>query len=95
MKQAMLERRRLLRSTATWVAGLAGIALVRPARALEMQSMSPASPLGVAYANHCGGPSDDHTALMAELQAALAKDPSAQSLSATCPLCGCPVIVTR
>jgi len=29
------------------------------------------------------------------LQALLAKDPSAQSMSETCPICGCPIIVSR
>ena len=52
------------------------------------------SPPALDYSNRCSGPSD-HAALKAELEAALARDPSPPSLSATCPLCGCPVVVTR
>jgi hypothetical protein len=94
MSDLVQERRRLLRSTAAWVLGGAAVALARPARALEMQKMSPTSPLGVAYANHCGG-ATDHDGLIARLRAQLAADPAAQSLSAICPLCGCPVVVSR
>ncbi len=94
MSDLVLERRRLLRSTAAWILGGAAVALTRPARALEMQTMSSTSPLGMAYANHCGGPTD-HDWLVSQLRAQLAADPAAQSLSATCPLCGCPVIVSR
>jgi hypothetical protein len=33
--------------------------------------------------------------LIAQLQAQLAKEPSASTLTAKCPICGCPVIVSR
>ena len=88
------DRRRLLRSSAIWVAGVAAVGLTRPAKALERQEYGPASPLALAVANHCGGASD-HAALIAKLKAELAKNASAQSLSEVCPLCGCPVVVTR
>ena len=94
MSDIVHDRRRLLRSCAAWVAGAAAFVLAPRANAWEMQKLSPASPLGLAYANHCGGPTD-HAWLVAELKDELANDPSAQSLSAQCPLCGCPVIVTR
>lgn len=93
MKETALERRHLLRSTTAWVAALAGLAAARPARALQVQSISPNSPLGLSYANHCGGLSD-HDALVAQLKTVLAKNPGAKSLSTTCPICGCPVTVT-
>jgi hypothetical protein len=56
--------------------------------------MSPGSAVGRAYAEHCGG-SPEHAALIARLQALLNEDPSAASLTATCAICGCPVVVTR
>ncbi|HUZ71959.1 MAG TPA: hypothetical protein VMU87_03140 [Stellaceae bacterium] len=94
MSDIIQDRRRMLRSTAAWVAGGAAFALAPRAKAWEVQKLNPASPLGLAVANRCGGPTD-HAWLVAELKAELANDPSAQSLSKNCPLCGCPVIVTR
>jgi hypothetical protein len=94
MKQAGIERRQLLQSSAAWVAGAVAFVLAPRARAFEVQSVNPKSPLGLDYSNRCRA-ATDHAALKAELEAALAKDPSAASLSATCPLCGCPVVVTR
>lgn len=94
MSDFLQERRRLLRSSAAWILGGAAFVATRSARAWEMQKLNPTSPLGITYANHCGGPTD-HAWLVSELQAQLASDPAAQSLSATCPLCGCPVIVSR
>jgi len=79
MSEIMHERRRLLLSTAAWVGGLAGVAVTRSAR---------------AYADRCGG-SAEHAALITRLQALLANDPSARSMSETCPICGWPVIVSR
>jgi len=87
-------RRRLLRSAAAWVSAVAAFAATRSAGAWQVEEMDPASPLGLAYAKRCGGPSD-HAALVAQLMAQLAKDFSASSLTVTCPLCGCPVIVGR
>jgi hypothetical protein len=94
MSEVMHERRRLLLSTAAWVGGLAAIAAARPARAFQVEEMPPTSAVGRAYANRCGG-SSEHAALIARLQALLASDPSAQSMSQTCPICGCPIIVSR
>ena len=87
-------RRHLLRSAAAWVGAAAGFAATRSAGAWQVEEIAPESPLGLALANRCGGPAD-HAALVAQLQARLTKEPSVNSLGATCPICGCPVIVTR
>ena len=94
MNEIMHARRRLLRSTAAWAGGLAAFAVTRPARAFQVEVMTPTSAVGRVYANRCGGASE-HAALVARLQALLAHDPSATSMTETCPICGCPVIVSR
>jgi len=94
MRDIPHERRRLLLSTAAWVGSLAAIAASRPARAFQVEVMNPDGAVGRAYATRCGD-SAEHTALIAQLQVLLAKDPSAQSMSQTCPICGCPIIVSR
>ena len=66
----------------------------RSVGAWQIEEIAPESPLGVALANRCGDPAD-HAALVAQLQAQLAKEPAVGSLTTTCPICGCPVIVTR
>ena len=90
----MPERRRLLLSTAAWVGGLAAVAATRSARAFQVEVMPPTSAMGRAYAARCGG-SSERTALIARLQELLASDPSARSMSENCPICGCPIIVSR
>ena len=87
-------RRHLLRSAAAWVGAAATFAATRSAGAWQVEEIAPASPLGTALANRCAG-SSDHAALAAQLQAQLAKEPSASTLTAKCPICGCPVIVSR
>ena len=87
-------RRRLLLSTAAWAGGLAAAAAVRPARAFQVEEMTPRGAVGRAYAQRCGGASE-HATLVTRLQAQLANDPSATTVTATCPLCGCPVVVSR
>jgi len=94
MSEILHERRRLMLSTAAWVGGFAAIAATRSAHVFQVEEMPPTSAVGRAYANHCGG-SAEHAALIARLQTLLANDPSARSMSETCPICGCPVIVTR
>jgi hypothetical protein len=94
MSEILHERRRLLLSTAAWVGGLAAVAATRSARAFQVEVMPPTSAMGRAYANRCGG-SAEHAALIARLQTLLANDPSARSMSETCPICGCPIIVSR
>jgi hypothetical protein len=94
MNEFMHARRRLLLSTAAWAGGLAAAAAVRPAGAFQVEEMTPTSAVGRAYAQRCGGASE-HAALVAQLQAQLADDPAATMKTATCPLCGCPVVVSR
>ena len=94
MSEILHERRRLLLSTAAWVGGLAAVAATRSVRAFQVEEMPPTSASGRAYANRCGG-SAEHAALIARLQTLLAGDPSARSMSETCPICGCPIIVSR
>jgi hypothetical protein len=94
MSEILHTRRRLLLSTAAWAGGLAAAAAVRPARAFQVEEMAPTSAVGRAYAQRCGGASE-HAALVAQLEAQLANDPSATTMTATCPLCGCPVVVSR
>jgi hypothetical protein len=86
--------RRQLLSAAAWVGGLAALSAGRSAKAWQVEEIDPASRLGRAYADRCGGPSA-HQALLTQLQAQLAKDPAAQSLTAACPICGCRVTVSR
>ena len=86
-------RRQLLSATA-WVGGLAALTAWRSAKAWQVEEIGPASRLGRAFADRCGGPSE-HQALLMQLQAQLAHDPSAQSLAAACPICGCRVTVSR
>ena len=94
MSEILHERRLLMLSTAAWVGGFAAIAATRSAHVFQVEEMPPTSAVGRAYANHCGG-SAEHAALIARLQTLLANDPSARSMSETCPICGCPVIVSR
>jgi hypothetical protein len=94
MSEIMPERRRLLLSTAAWIGGLTAVAATGAARAFQVEELSPGSAVGRAYANRCGGTAE-HAALIARLQALLIEDPSAASLTATCAICGCPVVVTR
>jgi hypothetical protein len=93
MSEISRERRRLLLSTVACVGGLAAVAASRSARAFQVEEMPPTSAIGRAYATRCG--SAEHAALIARLQTLLANDPSARSMSETCPICGCPIIVSR
>jgi hypothetical protein len=95
MSEIMHERRRLLLSTVGWVGGLAAVIASRPARAFQVEEMPPASAVGRVYAKRCSSGSPEHKALIAQLQALLANDPSATSMTRTCPICGCPVIASR
>ena len=94
MDAFMQQRRRLLLSTAAWVGGGAAFAAGSPVRAFQVQEMSPGSVVGRAFADRCGG-SPEHAALTARLQALLAEDPAARSISETCAICGCPIVVSR
>ena len=94
MSEVMHERRRLLLSSAAWVGGFAAPVAARSARAFQVEELPPTSAMGRAYANRCGG-SSEHAALIARLETLLANDPSARSMSETCPICACPIIVGR
>ena len=94
MSEIMYEPRGLLLSTAAWVGGLAGVVAIRSARAFQVEEMTPTSAVGRAYADRCYG-SSKHAAIIAPLKALLASDPSVRSMSETCPICGCPIIVSR
>jgi hypothetical protein len=88
-------RRSLLLGTVAWGTGLAGLlAASRQSRAFQFEEVSPSSDAGLALANHCG-PASEHAGIIANLQSRLANDPSVSSLTATCPLCGCPITVMR
>ena len=90
-------RRRLLLGTAKWVGGFASVATVGaagPAQAFKSYVANPCSGVGLLYADRCG-PTSEHAQLIAELQCKLESDPSVPSMTVMCPLCGCPVTVTR
>jgi hypothetical protein len=94
MDKFVPQRRRLLQSAAAVAAGTVGCTLTWSARAFQVQEIDPGSDVGMAYAGRCGGGSE-HAALKTSLAERLAKEPTRRSLSATCPLCGCPVLVER
>ncbi|HUN46442.1 MAG TPA: hypothetical protein VMU85_07980 [Stellaceae bacterium] len=90
-------RRRMLLGTARWVGGAVAVAATgaaRPAHAFQSYVGNPESGVGQLYANRCG-PSSEHAALISELQGKLERDSALPSLTAFCPLCGCPVTVAR
>jgi hypothetical protein len=94
MIDARQGRRRLLQATGALIGGGTVLSFGSAAGAWSIESVSPDSPTGLAYSNRCGGASE-HVALRSRLRMALARDPSASSMSATCPICGCPVLVSR
>jgi hypothetical protein len=95
---AMLSRRSLLKGSVAVVPGLALLASGRSARAFSTETMSPGSSIGLAYSDRCGGDAM-HDVVRAQLQADLASKtgPVGSTLSETavCPICGCPITVTR
>jgi hypothetical protein len=88
------DRRSVLLSTVAWAAGITAIALTRQAKAFQIEDVSPSSLDGLAISQRCG-PASEHTALIAKLQTMLNQDSSRDSITAICPICGCPVVVTR
>lgn len=99
--QTRLNRRALLLGSVA-IAGLAAAATGRAARALTIEEVYPNSAAGLALKDRCGGQSE-HAALIAQLEAELARESPASgetgggetSRTATCPICGCPVTVTK
>lgn len=96
MSEISKTRRDMLRRSAAWLGGVAALTAVRPAGAAMQQTEVPAlSPLGIAIINRCKAQSADHDTIRERLMAELASDPSLRSLTEQCPLCGCPVTVSR
>jgi hypothetical protein len=96
--RSILSRRGLLTGSVAMVPGLAMLAKGRPANAFSTETMAPRSSLGLAYGSRCGGDSM-HAVVTARLEADLASrsGPPGTTLSETavCPVCGCPITVTR
>jgi hypothetical protein len=87
-------RRAILQATAAIFGGTSlSLSFASRSNAFSLEPLDPNSPVGLAYAGRCGG-SSEHSALMARLQADLVKTPSRRSLSAVCPICGCPVVAS-
>jgi hypothetical protein len=92
---AEFSRRNLLSNAAAWAGGIAALAAAKPgAAAMQRVDVNPQSPLGIAILNRCG-PDSAHADIKARLQARLAADASLQTLTETCPICGCSVTVSR
>jgi hypothetical protein len=93
-----MKRRKLLGSAGTVLAALVVLRPQRSPQALTIEELPPASPDGLAFANHCGGASE-HAGLLAQLQGQLAgrtaESGTTLTATATCPICGCPVTATR
>ncbi len=96
MTEFSTSRRHLLFNSAAWIGGIAALAATRPAgAAMQQVDVRQKSPLGVAIANRCKVSSADHDAIRARLMAELAANLSLGTLSEQCPICGCPIIVSR
>ena len=99
MSSGSLSRRRLLQSSAAFVPALAILAMGRKARAFSMESLAPASGPASGLRQSLRCLRLGHAAIRSALQAQLAGETGApgQTLTATetCPICGCPIVVTR
>jgi hypothetical protein len=87
-------RRRLLQAAGALIGGGTALSFASAAGAWSVESAGPDSPIGLAYSNRCGGASE-HATLQSRLKIALLNNSSASSMSATCPICSCPVVVSR
>ena len=94
----VISRRRLLIGTAAGSIGMTALAVPRPAGAFSTEYIAPSSPLGLAYSSRCG-PASEHAVIRASLYSRLASQSAASgatvSASEVCPICGCPIYVTR
>lgn len=94
-----ISRRRLLLGTAIGSGIVAGLSMARPAKAFTTESIEPGSALGLAYADRCKPDSSEHAQIRASLEGRLAGETAAPgstiSLSEICPICGCPIYVSR
>jgi len=89
-------RRQLLHGSIGWIGGVALLAAAKPGgAAMRRVEVRPQSPLGIAIANRCKVASPDHDAIRARLTGELAANPSLGTLSEKCPICGCPIVVSR
>ncbi len=97
MTEFCKSRRQLIFNSAVWIGGVAAIAAAPKSAGAAMQQVEvpAASELGIAIANRCKVSSSDHDAIKAQLAARLAANPSLVSLSEQCPICGCPIVVSR
>lgn len=97
MTEYSRSRRQVILNSAAWIGGIAAIAVAsrRASAAMQQVDVPAQSPLGIAIANRCKVSSADHDAIKARLMAELAADPSLTTLSEQCPICGCPIIVSR
>ena len=94
MEKMNKDRRRLLQGAAALLGGGTALAFASSASAWDVQPMQPGSAAGRDYANRCGGP-QEHAGLIQQLRTALAADPALASTALVCPICGCPVTVSR
>ena len=90
----MQNRRKLLQATAALLGGGTAFSFTAPAGAWQTIEVDPESPLGKDYNARCGSDAQ-HAAVQAQLRGALMKDPALKSVSAPCPVCGCPVSASR
>ena len=92
-------RRRLLKGSVAVIPALATLAMAGRARAFSMETLRPTSGAALAYANRCSASDSTHAAIRSALQAELAGETGAPGATLTarevCPICGCPIIVTR
>lgn len=88
----MISRRQLLPGSAL---GSTALLAARQAAAFSTEEIARTSGVGLALGNRCGG-AGEHAQLVASLQAQLEVSGarSGQSLTASCPICGCPVTAT-
>jgi hypothetical protein len=63
-------------------------------KAFEQAELGTNSGVALAYATRCSGASE-HAVIISNLRARLAADSSADSQTQICPICDCPVTVSR
>ncbi len=97
MVDQVLSRRQMMMA----IAGLGTVALAGRASAMTRDTISGGSELGTAYANRCSAQAADsaHAKLIGDLQSILmqrsGQKGEVMTQTAYCPICGCPVTVTR
>lgn len=98
MTRKRMDRRSFLLSSAALGGAVALLGRAKPATAFSVETVPPASGLGIAYSNRCGSDSL-HAQILAKLDAQLAGKTGDQgtylTASEVCPICGCPITATR